>query len=107
MESMQGMKSILGSALGYHAAVAAIIVVVFSALARIVRALLRIIGCKIIARTHAVLDDRILRVSLDHVTGIMVVAGLVVAVREIHKGTGPEDQMIQQMLDCSGSLLSI
>ncbi len=104
---IDGLKSIMGSDLLAHTIIAAVIAVAFYMLSRVVRIILSLIGRKVIAKTETVLDDRILEVILAHVKPLMVVIGLHIAFREIHKGAVPSDLTLLQILEYSWSILYI
>ena len=101
------LNSMMANEFIYHIVVAAAIVIVFFLLSRAVRALLGLIGRKIITKTETVLDDRILAVVLEHVKPLMILISLHLAVREIRKGVLPDDMTADQILGYSESILYI
>lgn len=104
---MEMLKSLTGSDLVYHVVVSVVIVAAFYLLSRAVRGLLAFLSRKVFARTATVLDDRILRVILDHVKPLMVVTGLHVAVREVRKGASAADLTANQFLDYGEAVLYV
>lgn len=104
---MERFQDMIGNPLMYHLIIAAIIVVAAYMLTRVVKAILRFVGRKIIAKTETDLDDRILAVVLAHVKPVMIVVGFRVAVTEIRKGITASDVGLAQVLDYSESILYI
>jgi small-conductance mechanosensitive channel len=104
---MEWLNHVLENDLAYHVTIALAIVVVFSLLSRVMRALLRWAAHKVFTRTETVLDDRIVAVLLAHVRPLMVLTGLHIAVREIRKGVTASDQTLPQLLDYGEALLYI
>lgn len=91
----------------FHLVVAAIIVVVFYFMSRVVRALLAWISRKLLTRTETELDDRIMEVVLAHVRPLMVIIGLHIAVREVRKATAAAEDTPDQILDYADAILYI
>ena len=99
------MKELLDNTLVYHSLIAGAIVIAFVLLARLVRAVLAYAGRRIFAKTENILDDRLLEVLLDNVFPVMVLVGLHIAVREVHKGANTSDQTLLQILEYVQDLL--
>jgi MscS family membrane protein len=101
------MQVLAANPLALHLTIAAIIVVAFALLTRVVRASLQFLGHKIFARTENVLDDRILAVVLAQVKPMMITAGLQLAVREIRKGITADEVTISQILEYAQAILYV
>jgi small-conductance mechanosensitive channel len=99
---MQQLNSLV-----YHALIAGGIIVVCVLMTRLVRTVLTWIGRKFIARSENVLDDKILDVLMANVRPLMIVTGIFIAIREVHKGLTADDVTLAQMLDYADALLYI
>ncbi len=104
---MDWLRAIPESRLLYHTLTAAGIVAVFFLASRSVRALLGVIGHRIVVRTKTILDDRVLGVILDHVRPMMLIIGLLLAIHEIQKGVLPSEQTFHEILDYCGGILYV
>ncbi len=99
------MESLIENPLTYHALIAAAILAALYVLSRPIRSFFHFVGGKIFARTENVLDDRILEVLTANVRPALLLFGLEVALREVHKGVRPSDQTLQQILEYAGAVL--
>ena len=104
---MEWLRNIVQNELWARGIIAAIIVVAFWVLSRIVKTMLHFLGKKIFAKTETVLDDRILDVVLTHVNPLMLLIGLGIATREIRKGAPASELTVNQVLDYAESILYI
>lgn len=104
---MDWLVHTVGGELWARMVLAALIVVVFTMLSRVARALLNFLGHKVFSKTETVLDDKILEVLLVHVKPLMILVGFHLALEEVHKGASPSDLTLLQILEYGEALLYI